>query len=137
MRQSIFSKTAILIIFSFFAFPAEQRAQQRKIVPERWKQSYESIRPEESYAFLEFIAADELEGRDTPSVGQTIARNYIKSLYKIWGIEPAGDLRGESRSYEQRIDMVEKWFGQNMRLEVFTENESFVFFFEEDFTGNM
>ncbi|MFC2160847.1 M20/M25/M40 family metallo-hydrolase [Acidobacteriota bacterium] len=137
MRKSIYSMTTALIIVLFFAFPAEQNAQEKKTVPERWKPGFESIRSEESYAFLEFIAADELEGRDTASVGQTIARNYIKSIYKIWGIEPAGDLRGISRSFEQRIDMVEKVFGQNMRLEVLSESESRVFFFEDDFSGNM
>jgi hypothetical protein len=137
MKKVILSLTAISIVMLCFTFPAEQSDQTKKVVPERWRPGFESIRPEESYAYLEFIASDELEGRDTPSVGQTIARKYIKSLYKIWGIEPAGDLRGKSRSFEQRIDMVKKEFGRNMKLEVITENEKAGFFFGEDFSGNM
>lgn len=137
MKKSIFSVTAILIVLLCFTFHAEPSDQMKKTVPEQWKPGFESICSEESFAYLEFIAADELEGRDTASVGQTIARNYIRSLYKIWRIEPAGDPLGKNRSFEQRIDMVEKVFGPNMRLEVLTETENAVFFFEEDFSGNM
>jgi hypothetical protein len=111
--------------------------QEKKAIPERWRIGFNSIRPEESYAYLEFIAADELEGRDTASKGQTIARKYIMSLYKVWGIKPAGDQQGRNRSFEQRIDMVEKVFGPEMRIDVKTENGNFSFYFGKDFSGNM
>ena len=87
----------ILIIMALFlaaalsAYSAQESEAVKKPVPDKVKIGFDSIRSEESYAFLEFIAADELEGRDTASVGQTIARKYIKSLYKVWGIKPAGD----------------------------------------------
>jgi hypothetical protein len=42
-------------------------------------------------AHLEFIASDELQGRDTPSLGLEIAANYIGSHLKQWGASPAGD----------------------------------------------
>jgi len=42
-------------------------------------------------AYLEFIASDELEGRDTPSRGLDIAAMYIAQHLKTWGIKPAGD----------------------------------------------
>ncbi len=109
----------------------------KKPVPERWRTGLQSIRPEESYALLEFIAADELEGRDTASKGQTIARRYIQSLYKIWGIEPAGDPRGKPHSYEQRIDMVEKNFGPDMAIECVIGNTRSRFEFNRDFSGNL
>lgn len=41
--------------------------------------------------YLEFIASDELEGRDTPSRGLDIAAMYIADHLKAWGIKPAGD----------------------------------------------
>ena len=111
--------------------------QAKKPVLEKWKVGFDSIRPEESFAFLEFIAADELEGRDTASKGQTIARKYIKSLYKVWGIKPAGDQRGKERSFEQRIDVVKKIFGPDMRIDVTTASANFSFFMGKDFSGNM
>src|SRR6478672_23897 len=42
-------------------------------------------------SYLEFIASDELEGRDTPSRGLDIAAMYIADPLKSWGIKPAGD----------------------------------------------
>jgi hypothetical protein len=86
---------------------------------------------------LEFIAADELEGRDTATRGFTIARNYIKSLYKTWGIEPAGDKKGDSRAFEQRIDMVEVAIGKETRMEVEAGTNSAEFVWQTDFTGGM
>lgn len=41
--------------------------------------------------FLEFIASDELEGRDTPSRGLDIAALFIASHLKAWGLKPGGD----------------------------------------------
>src|SRR5690349_7465737 len=41
--------------------------------------------------YLEFIASDELEGRDTPSRGLDIAAMYIADHLRAWGIKPAGD----------------------------------------------
>ncbi len=41
-------------------------------------------------SYLEFIASDELEGRDTPSRGLDIAAMYIADHLKAWGIKPGG-----------------------------------------------
>ncbi len=41
--------------------------------------------------FLAFIAADELEGRDTPSRGLDIAAKFIAFNLARWGYKPAGD----------------------------------------------
>jgi hypothetical protein len=41
--------------------------------------------------YLEFIASDELEGRDTPSRGLDIAAMYIADHLRAWGVKPAGD----------------------------------------------
>lgn len=40
---------------------------------------------------LEFIASDEMEGRDTPSRGLDTATLYIATQLKLWGAQPAGD----------------------------------------------
>ena len=50
-------------------------------------------------AHLEFLASDDLEGRDTGSRGHEIAAKYIASEFKQLGLEPAGD----DGSYFQRI----------------------------------
>ncbi|MDW8106568.1 MAG: M28 family peptidase [Armatimonadota bacterium] len=56
-----------------------------------WMVRAETITPLELQAHLEFIAADELEGRDTPSRGLNIAGLYIVSHLKRWGVKPAGE----------------------------------------------
>lgn len=41
--------------------------------------------------YLEFIASDELEGRDTPSRGLDVAAKFIATNLSRWGVKPAGD----------------------------------------------
>lgn len=49
-----------------------------------------AITPERLRSHLEFIASDELEGRDTPSKGLDIATLYVATQLKLWGAQPAG-----------------------------------------------
>ena len=51
-------------------------------------------------ADLSFIAADELEGRDTPSRGLDVAARYIAARLQALGLKPGG---GDG-SYFQRFD---------------------------------
>ena len=108
-------------------------------VPSHMEKGFRSIKSVDSYSYLAFIAADELEGRDTASRGLTIARKYIQSLYKTWGIEPAGDWSGEGRdrqrSFEQRMDMVEVKFGDGTRLEIRSGPLNALFEWGKDFSG--
>ncbi|HEY0050118.1 MAG TPA: M20/M25/M40 family metallo-hydrolase [Pyrinomonadaceae bacterium] len=79
--------------------------------------------------YLEFIASDELEGRDTPSRGLDIAAMYIADHLKSWGIKPAGD----GGSYFQKFPLRRvKVDAQNTRLQL--NNQSFVY--GEDFLAN-
>ena len=91
-------------------------------VPDHMEKGFRSIRSVDAYSYLAFIASDELEGRDTATQGLTIARKYIQSLYETWGIEPAGDWsdegENETRSFEQKMDMVEVRFGDETRMEI-------------------
>ena len=50
-----------------------------------------AITPARLKAHLEFIASDEMEGRDTPSRGLDIATLYVATQLKLWGAIPAGD----------------------------------------------
>ncbi len=103
-------------------------------VPDKMRTGFESIKSNDSYSYLEFIAADELEGRDTPSKGMTIARLYIQSLYKTWGIKPAGDGPADARSYEQKFPMLFKQVSGDTFMEVVTPGQTRKFFQDKDFT---
>jgi len=130
------SKLLLLFILFFvpviglFSGPQEEKSPK---VPERVKPGFLSIQAADSRAYLSFLAADELEGRDTPSKGQAIARRYIESLYRTWGIIPAGDGQGPSRSYEQRLPMIIKQFGQGTSLEIVAPSRTQRFMAEKDF----
>lgn len=58
----------------------------------------ESIRPQDFYARIGFLASDALEGRDTPSPGLEAAAAYIASEFYRYGLHPAG----ENGTYLQR-----------------------------------
>ncbi len=76
--------------------------------------------------YLEFIASDELEGRDTPSRGLDIAAMYIAEHLANWGIKPAGD----NGTYYQKFPLKRsKIDAQNTHLSV----NNLPFTFGEDF----
>lgn len=56
---------------------------------------------------LEFLASDWMEGRDTGERGIYLAGDYVVSLFKVYGLEPAGDVetiypsRAERRAGKQ------------------------------------
>lgn len=51
----------------------------------------ETITAAQMREILTFIAADELEGRDTPSRGLNIAAKFLAFNLSRWGFKPAGD----------------------------------------------
>ncbi len=66
----------------------------------------ELITAEQLKDYLDFIASDELEGRDTPSRGLDIAAKFIALNLSRWGLKPMGDrAAGDQRSYFQRIPL--------------------------------
>ncbi|HEX8370060.1 MAG TPA: M20/M25/M40 family metallo-hydrolase [Pyrinomonadaceae bacterium] len=80
--------------------------------------------------YLEFIASDELEGRDTPSRGLDIAAMYIADHLKSWGIKPAGD----NGTYFQKFPLKRhKLDAQNTNLSL--NNQSFTY--GEDFLSSL
>lgn len=66
----------------------------------------ERITAEQLKDYLDFIASDELEGRDTPSRGLDIAAKFIALNLSRWGLKPMGDQAGgDQRGYFQRIPL--------------------------------
>ncbi|MGB7294440.1 MAG: M20/M25/M40 family metallo-hydrolase [Candidatus Aminicenantales bacterium] len=116
------------------SFSSPAREDKARNVPERMKAGFLSICPADSTTYVAFLAADELEGRDTPSKGQAIARRYIQSLYQNWGIVPLGDGAGPKRSFEQRVPMIIKTYGDGTALELMTPTTTQKFVADRDFS---
>lgn len=86
---------------------------------------------------LEFLASDWTEGRATGQPGAYMAADYIASLFKVYGLEPAGDMastyvsraermqgkRPESyRSYYQSFSLIEYKSGEDQQLSLVNNN---------------
>lgn len=61
----------------------------------------ENISEQQLKAWLSFIAADEVGGRDTPSRGLDLTGKFIAMNLSTWGLKPAGD----GNSFFQRIPL--------------------------------
>ena len=59
----------------------------------------ETVTPSGVQAKIEFIASDELKGRDTPSPEQDIAAKYLSTRMKEWGVKMAPGME----SYHQSV----------------------------------
>lgn len=87
----------ILILFIFSSVPsqavfAQSKSKNNKTATVAPKfGNTDGITAAQLKNYLEFIASNELEGRDTPSRGLDIAALYIAEHLKSWGIKPAGD----------------------------------------------
>ena len=60
--------------------------------PDKYKAGLEAITAKDSLAMLTYIASDLLEGRETATRGYALAAEYAASLFKMWGVKPAGDM---------------------------------------------
>lgn len=138
MRAVLKLKPMLLLFLALGLFGLASSNEDRRPVPDKMRPGFDSINPVDSASFLEFITADELEGRDTPSKGQTIARRYIQSLYKSWGVAPLGDAAGPgARSYEQSLPMIIKTYGPGTSMSVQSPNLTRTFVMGGDFSCGM
>jgi hypothetical protein len=53
---------------------------------------------------LEFLASDWTEGRHTGRPGAYMAADYIASLFRVYGLEPGGDMQWNSLSRAERME---------------------------------
>jgi Zn-dependent M28 family amino/carboxypeptidase len=60
--------------------------------PDKFKAGLEAITAKDTLAMLTYISSDLLEGRETATRGYALAAEYAASLFKLWGVKPAGDM---------------------------------------------
>ena len=126
----------ILVLFIFSGVPAASAQTKAKTTKTTSAAATaprfgntEGITAQQLRNHLEFIASDELEGRDTPSRGLDIAALYIAQHLKSWGVKPAGDNGTYFQKFPLRRNKVN---AQDTRLEV--NGQSFVY--GEDFLAS-
>jgi hypothetical protein len=85
MKRTLLLALATSSLFGFTSI------QTRNLSNEEARKAGTVITRETLKDFLTFIAADALQGRDTPSPGLDAAANFIAFNLKQWGAKPAGD----------------------------------------------
>ena len=105
-----------------------------KPVPEPVKPGFESISESDIQSYMEFLSSDEMEGRNSPSKGLTIAGHYVKSLYKLWGIEPAGDSLNGKRVFDQKVPLIISEPDTSPVIEVYSSSKTQRFINRIDYT---
>jgi hypothetical protein len=115
---------AVFILCSTFMFISAQSPKEK---------GFEAITEEAVEAQLEFLASDWTEGRATATKGAYMAADYIASMFKVYGIKPAGDMvqqyfsrreidQGKKaktyRSYFQNFPLLEYKANENQVLSI-------------------
>ncbi|MPZ18806.1 MAG: M28 family peptidase [Luteitalea sp.] len=97
-RHHVMQSLLVVVAAALLLGTGQSRARPSTTYP-----GLEQITAADLRSYLAFIAADELQGRNTPSRGLDTAALYIASHLSRWGARPAGD----EGSYFQRIALVE------------------------------
>ncbi len=88
-----------------------------------------SVEKSRIQAHLEFLADDQLEGRDTGSQGYEIAANYVASEFKKMGLLPAGE-----NGFMQRVPFRRAYLDQNSTSAIIdTGNETIELKYPQDY----
>jgi len=97
---------------------------------------------------LEFLASDWTEGRNTGQKGAYLAADYIASMFKVYGLEPGGDVDSTTISrwemmqgirpvtfptYFQNINMIQYEPGEDNELSLQVGEKTYYFNHETDF----
>lgn len=104
-------KMLILILFLSVSFICAQAEDKKKDtfedinlvekvepVPEKLKTGFDSISAKDAEAYLNFLASDTLEGRAAATKMYHVAAEFAATLFRLWGVKPAGDLLASSSS---------------------------------------
>ncbi|HEX6134975.1 MAG TPA: M28 family peptidase [Longimicrobiales bacterium] len=116
-------RTGLVVALAACAQPVQQAAveQAAPTAAAALADAAASIRPQDFYARIGFLASDALQGRDTPSPGLEAAAAYIASEFHSFGLRPAG----EDGGYLQRWPYVTRVLDvASVRFDVQAEGRS-------------
>lgn len=85
-----------ILILSFISLLTPSMAQDAK------QKGLDAITEQAVMGQLEFLASDWTEGRSTGQPGAYMAADYIASLFKVYGLQPGGDVNTIYPSREER-----------------------------------
>jgi Peptidase family M28 len=100
---TVFVLTTLLVVSNPTTYGQGRSDKSKKAAPisVTTQRGTDTITAAQLQDYLTFIAADEMEGRDTPSRGLDLTAKYLASNLSRWGCKPAGD----NGTFFQRIDL--------------------------------
>jgi len=87
----------LILILCLVQFSLQAQSQDAK------QKGLDAITQQAVKGQLEFLASDWTEGRATGTPGAYMAADYIASLFKVYGLQPAGDMKFERPSRAERM----------------------------------
>jgi hypothetical protein len=96
-------RSLVLLAALILGLGAAQPFAQQSVLPNTVRAAADSITAEQLKRDLDFLASDDLKGRNTPSPGFDTAAEYIAARLKKAGLKPLGD----NGTYFQRYTMRE------------------------------
>jgi hypothetical protein len=104
------------------ALAASAHSQAPAVLPDAVRSAADGITADQLAKDLNYLASDELAGRNTPSAGYDAAAEYIATRLQKAGLKPLGDDGGFFQRYtmrESRLDGAAAWIeavGRRLRL---------------------
>jgi hypothetical protein len=86
---------SLIFLFAHLVAPAEAQDAKQK--------GLDAITQQAVQGQLEFLSSDWTEGRATGQPGAYMAADYIASLFKVYGLQPAGDMVSERPTRAERM----------------------------------
>lgn len=84
-------KRTFLSLFLLVAFVGQSLAQAPIKISPLERKFAEGVTATQLHQYLNFVASDEMEGRDTPSRGLNTVAKFLALNLERWGFKPAGD----------------------------------------------
>lgn len=101
-KPTFMKKIVFVAALSFIAALPIQAQRKKTSVPQPKEVGLASINLQTSKAVVEFLACDELEGRESGYTGSNITSQYLASQLKMLGVQPLG------KDYFQEFEAVSK-----------------------------
>lgn len=108
-------------LFLFILIAASLFAQTTPI-----EKGLSAINKEAVQAQLEFLASDWMEGREATTKGEFMAGDYLASLFKLYGIKPAGDFEFASTGRQRRPTAFPGQFNRSQGTRTYFQNINFI-----------
>jgi len=118
--------TTILTLFILVSILSISSISGQTTIP---KEGLDTISPDTMYAHVAYLAADEMMGRNTPSLGLDTCAHFIANYFKYCGLKPLEKTNG----YFQEVPLLKSRLAETQKLSLTVEGTETVYEIKKDF----